>query len=75
MHASTWPHVNHMVGNANHVFIVLDHQHTVANVAQMFQRANEAIVVALVQTNAGLVQHVHHTREARANLAGQANAL
>ena len=75
MYASTRPHVNHMVGNANHVFIVLDNQHAVANVAQMFQGANEAIVIALVQTNAGLIEHIHHTRQARANLAGQANAL
>ena len=44
-----------MVGNANHVFVVLDHQHAVADVAQMFERANQAIVVALVQADAGLI--------------------
>ena len=75
VHASTGPHVNHMVGNANHVFVVLHHQHAVADVAQMLEGANEAVVVALMQTNARLVEHIHHTREARANLAGQSNAL
>ena len=75
VHTGTWAHVDHMVGNANHVFIVLHHQHAVANVAQVLQGANEAVVVALVQTNAGFVQHIHHARKTRANLTGQANAL
>ena len=64
-----------MIGNANHVFVVLDHQHAVADVAQMFEGANEAVVISLMQTNARLIQHIHHTGEARANLAGQSNAL
>ena len=55
MHAGTWAHVDHMVGNANHVFVVLHHQHAVANVAQVFECAYQAIVVALVQANAGFV--------------------
>ena len=75
MHACAGAHVNHMVGGADHVFIVLDHDHAVAQVAQALQRGNQAVVVALVQADAGFVQHVHHAGEARANLAGQANAL
>ncbi len=74
-HACAGAHVDHMVGGADHVFVVLDHDHAVAQVAQALQRGNQAVVVALVQADAGFVQHVHHAREARANLAGQANAL
>jgi hypothetical protein len=40
-----------------------------------FQRADQAVVVALVQADAGFVQHVHHAGQARADLAGQADAL
>ena len=75
VHASAGAHVDHVVGHADHVFVVLDHQHAVADVAQVLQRANQAVVVALVQADAGLVEHIHHTRQARANLAGEANAL
>ena len=75
MHTRTRPHVDAMVGRANHVLIVFHHQHAVANVTQVFQGVDEPVVVALVQTNAGLVQHIHHAREPRANLRGQADAL
>ena len=75
MHTRTRPHVQAMVGGADHVFVMLDHQHTVANVAQMFQGVDQSVVVALVQTDAGLVQHIHDACQARADLRGQANAL
>jgi hypothetical protein len=57
-------HVDHMVGRADHVLVVLDHEHAVADVAQMAQRADQAVVVALVQADAGLVQHIHHAGQA-----------
>ena len=75
MHTSTGPHVNHVVGGANHVFVVLDHQYAVANVAQVFERTNQAVVVPLVQADAGLIEHVHHPGQARTDLRSQANAL
>ena len=75
MHAGAGPHVDAMVGGADHVLVVLDHQHAVAQVAQVFQGGDQAVVVALVQADAGLVEHVHHAGQARANLRGQADAL
>jgi hypothetical protein len=64
-----------MVGGAHHVLVVLHHDHAVADVAQVLERGDQAVVVALVQADAGLVQHIHHARQARADLAGQADAL
>ncbi len=75
MHACARAHVDQQVGGAHHVFVVLHHDHAVANVAQVLQRGNQVVVVALVQADAGLVQHVHHARQAAADLAGQADAL
>jgi hypothetical protein len=75
VHAGAQPHVHHVVGGADHVLVVLDHQHRVAEVAQVVQRADQALVVALVQPDAGLVEHVHHARQAAADLAGQPDAL
>ena len=41
----------------------------------MFEGVDQAVVVALVQADAGFVQHVHHSSQARANLRRQADAL
>ena len=37
--------------------VVLDHEHRVAQVAQVLQRADQALVVALVQADGRLVEH------------------
>ncbi len=52
--------VHHVVGAANGFLVVLDDQHGVAHVAQFFQRGNQSIVVARVQADGRLVQHVEH---------------
>ena len=54
---------------------MLDHDHAVADVAQMLQRGDQLVVIALVQADGGLVQHIHHARQAGADLRRQANAL
>ncbi len=47
----------------------------VAEVAQARERAEQPLVVALVQADRGLVEDVHDADEARADLAGEADAL
>ena len=67
--------VHHVVGAANGFLIVLDDEHGVAQVAQFFERGNQAVVVARVQADGRLVQHVEHAAQLRADLRRQANAL
>ena len=67
--------VDHMVGGADRVLVVLDHDHGVAEVAQALQRFEQARVVALVQADRRLVEHVEHAGQARADLRGEADAL
>ena len=64
-----------MVGGLDGGQIVLDHNHRIALVAELDQRAQQTIVVALMQANAGLVQNVEHADQAAADLGGQADAL
>src|SRR5690606_970691 len=66
---------NNMVGGANGVFIVLDHDHGVADVTQVAQGVEQAIIVALVQTDGGLIKNVHDAYQAGTDLAGQSYAL
>ena len=75
VHAGTRPDVDDVVGSADGVFVVLDHDHRVAEVAQAGQGAEQAFVVALVQADGRLVEHVHHADQAGADLRGQADAL
>ena len=67
--------VDHVVGGADGLLVVLDHDHRVAQVAQPLQGGDEALVVALVQADGRLVEHVEDADEAAADLAGQADAL
>ena len=68
-------HVDDVVGRAHRLLVVLDDDDGVAEVAQAQERVDEAPVVALVQTDAGLVEDVEHADERRADLGGEADAL
>ena len=41
----------------------------------MTQGADQAVVIALVQADRGLIEHIHHAGQARADLRGQPDAL
>ena len=73
--AGTRPHVHDIVGAPDRVLVVLDHEHGVAEVAQVPQRAEQTRVVALMQADGGLVEHVEHAGQPRADLRGEADAL
>ena len=64
MNAGAGADVEHPVGGADGVLVVFDHDHGVAEVAQAFQRFQEPRIVALVQPDRGLVEHVEHAGEA-----------
>ncbi len=67
--STTWSAVQ------DRVLVVLDHDHGVADVAQVLERVEQARVVALVQADGGLVEHVEHAGEAGADLRGEPDAL
>ena len=54
---------------------MLDDEDRVAEVAEVFERGDEALVVALVETDAGFVEDVEDAAETRADLRGEADAL
>ena len=67
--------VDHVVGGADRLFVVLDDDDGVAEIAQPRQRREQRAVVALVQADRRLVEHVEHAGQVRADLRGQADAL
>ena len=67
--------VDDPVGGADGVLVVLDDDQGVAEVAQAHQRLDEPVVVALVQADRRLVEHVEHADQAGADLRGEPDAL
>src|SRR5262245_60584165 len=63
------------VGGMHRFFIVLDDDEGIADVTQREQGLDEAGIVALVKPYAGLIEDVHDTHQARADLGGEADAL
>src|SRR5690606_16833504 len=57
------------------LLVVLDDHEGVAEVAQRLERTDETSVVALVQADRRLVEHVEHAREPRADLRRKTDAL
>jgi hypothetical protein len=73
--AGARPQIEQVIRRAHGVFVVLDDEDGVAQVAQLLQRGDQALVVALVQPDGGLVEDVKHAAELAANLGGESNAL
>ncbi len=67
--------VDHPVGGADRVLVMLDDDDGVAEVAQAAQRREQAVIVLLVQADAGFVEDIQHARQAGADLAGEADPL
>ena len=54
--------IDDVVGGADRLLVVLDDDHGVAEIAQPRQRREQLPVVALVQADRRLVEHVEHAR-------------
>ena len=75
VHAGAGADVDDVVGLADRLLVVLDDDHGVAGVAQVLQRGQQPVVVALVQPDRRLVEHVEHAGQPAADLARQPDAL
>ena len=75
VHAGARAHVDDVIGREDRVAIVLDDDDAVADVDEAPQRFEQARVVARVKADRGLVEHVEHADERRADLRREADAL
>ena len=64
-----------MIGGGDRVLVVFDHDQRVALVAQGDQRFEQRGVVARVEADGWLVEHIEHAAKVRAELCGEADAL
>ena len=75
VHTGTGADIHNIISLAHGILIVFDHDQGVAQVAQALHGGDQFIIVALVQADARLVQHVQHTGQRAADLGGQADTL
>ena len=67
--------VDQVVGLPHHGFVMLDDQHRVALHLQFAQGVDQPLIVARVQADRWLVQHIAHADQTRADASGQPHAL
>ena len=67
--------VDHVVGDHDHLRLVLDHEHGVALVAQLPQQAVHPLDVVGVEAGGGLVEDVGDVGERRPDVADHLHAL
>ncbi len=75
MYAGPRPQIDDVVGLPDRVLIMLDHDDRIAEIAQIHQRVEQPLVVALVQADRGFIEDIHDADQARPDLARQPNAL
>lgn len=63
VNARTGTHIDHVVGSANSVFVVLDDDNGITDIAQALERLDQALVIALVKADRRLVQNVQNAHE------------
>ena len=73
--AGAGPKIDDVVGGADRLFVVLDDDDGVAQIAQPRKRREERAIVPLVEANRRLVEHVEDAGEVRSDLRRQADAL
>ena len=75
MHPGGRSEIDNAIGAGHEFLVVLDHEERVALRAERFERLDQAIVVAGVQSDARLVEHIQNAGEIGSKLGGQPDAL
>lgn len=67
--------VENVIGLPHGLLVMLDHDHRIALVAQVLQSRQQPVIIALVQPDGRLVEHIEHPGQPRSDLARQPDAL
>ena len=67
--------VDDVIGGVHRILVMLHDNERIAEVTQMPQRREQAVVVPLMQPDARLIEDVEHAHQPRADLRREADAL
>src|SRR5579864_9086162 len=75
MLSRAWTKIDHVVGAPDRLFVMFHHEDGVSKIAQGFERGDQAVIVAMMQSDRRLVEHIEDASQPGADLRRQANAL
>ena len=75
MNTSPRTYINNMIGRGYGIFVMFNHNHCIAQITQAYQGFEQALVVALMQTDGGFIEDIHNSHQTGTNLAGQTYPL
>ncbi len=70
-----WSKIENVIGRANRFLVVLDHDDGIPEVAQPAERCEQSRVVALMQTDARLIEHIKNAGQTRTDLRREPDPL
>src|SRR5579872_5017461 len=73
--ASAGAEVNDEIGAPDGLLIVFHDEYGIAKIAKLLKRGEQPMIIARVQPDGRLIEHIEHAAKPRADLSGQANAL
>ncbi len=73
--SGTGAEIDQVIGGPHRLLVMLDHQDGITHVAQALEAGEQALVIARVQADAGLIENIQNPDQAAADLACQANTL
>jgi hypothetical protein len=71
----SWAEVDELVGDAHDAGFMFDHNDCVSRIAELFKDTNQALGVAGMQSNAGLIEHEKRINQPGAEAGGQTHTL
>ncbi len=75
MDSRSGAHLDQVVGGTDGVFVVLDNDDRIADIAQALERGDHLDVILRVQADARFVEHVEHAHQPRPDLRRKTNPL
>ncbi len=75
MNTRTGPQVHDLICGHDRLFVMFDDDNGIAEIAEMPECVQQALVVSLMQADGWLVENIHDANQAGTNLTGKSDAL
>ena len=75
VHTGPRPDIKHIIRLADRFFVVFNDDNRIALIPQVFQRLEQAVIIALVQADGRFIEHVKHPCQPRPDLRRKPNTL
>src|SRR5579872_6911911 len=67
--------IDNVIRTTDRLFIMLDDEHRVSQIAQVFQRVQQPVIISMMESDRGLIEYIKHSAQFRSNLRRKSNTL